>query len=101
MTIQSAIEKVEKNYAHQPEFIQAVKEVALTIDKVYADNPKFEEYRVFERLCEPDRIIGFRVNWENDKGEVEVKFNEAGIYLITTTYPEAGNDNTKPPVAQS
>lgn len=72
MTIQSAIEKVEKNYAHQPEFIQAVKEVALTIDKVYADNPKFEEYRVFERLCEPDRIIGFRVNWENDKGEVEV-----------------------------
>ena len=37
----------------------------------------------------------------NTKGEVEVKFNEAGIYLITTTYPEAGNDNTKPPVAQS
>ena len=37
----------------------------------------------------------------NTKGEVEVKFNEPGIYLITATYPEAGNDNTKPPVAQS
>ena len=37
----------------------------------------------------------------NAKGEVEVKFNEPGIYLITATYPEAGNDNTKPPVAQS
>lgn len=72
MTIQSAIEKVEQNYAHQPEFIQAVKEVALTIDKVYADNPKFDEYRVFERLCEPDRIIAFRVNWENDNGEVQI-----------------------------
>lgn len=42
MTIQSAIAQVEQNYAHQPEFIQAVKEVALTIEKVYADNPKFE-----------------------------------------------------------
>ena len=72
MTIQSAIAKVEQNYAHQPEFIQAVKEVAMTIEKVYADNPKYEALQVFERLCEPDRIISFRVNWENDKGEVQV-----------------------------
>lgn len=72
MTIKTAIEKVEKNYAHQPEFIQAVKEVAMTIEQVYADNPKFEALQVFERLCEPDRIISFRVNWENDKGEVQV-----------------------------
>ena len=72
MTIKSAIAKVEQNYAHQPEFIQAVKEVAMTIEQVYADHPKFEEYKVFERLCEPDRIISFRVNWENDKGEIQV-----------------------------
>ena len=72
MSIQSAVEQVQKNYAHQPEFIQAVQEVAMTIEKVYADNPKFAEFKVFERLCEPDRIISFRVNWENDKGEVEV-----------------------------
>lgn len=72
MTIQQAIEKVQKNYAHQPEFIQAVQEVAMTIEKVYADNPKYEALKVFERLCEPDRIISFRVNWENDKGEVQV-----------------------------
>ena len=72
MTIKSAIAKVEQNYAHQPEFIQAVKEVAMTIEQAYADHPKFEEYKVFERLCEPDRIISFRVNWENDKGEIQV-----------------------------
>lgn len=72
MTIQSVVEKVEKQYAHQPEFTQAVKEVALTIGQVYADNPKFEEFKVFERLCEPDRVIAFRVNWENDKGEVQI-----------------------------
>ena len=72
MSIQSAVEQVKKNYAHQPEFIQAVQEVAMTIEQVYADNPKYAELKVFERLCEPDRIISFRVNWENDKGEVQV-----------------------------
>ncbi len=72
MTIESAVAKIEQHYAHQPEFIQAVKEVAMTIERVYADNPKYEALQVFERLCEPDRIISFRVNWENDKGEVQV-----------------------------
>ena len=72
MTIQAAVEHVQKHYAHQLEFIQAVKEVAMTIEQVYADNPKYEELKVFERLCEPDRVISFRVNWENDKGEVQV-----------------------------
>lgn len=72
MTIKAAIEKVEKNYSHQPEFIQAVKEVAMTIEQVYADHPKYEALQVFERLCEPDRIISFRVTWENDQGEVQV-----------------------------
>ena len=72
MTIQQAIERVQKNYAHQPEFIQAVQEVAMSVEKVYADNPKYESLKVFERLCEPDRIINFRVNWENDQGEVQV-----------------------------
>ncbi|WP_294033157.1 NADP-specific glutamate dehydrogenase [uncultured Moraxella sp.] len=72
MSIQSAVETVKKNYAHQPEFIQAVQEVAMTVEQVYADNPQYDALKVFERLCEPDRIISFRVNWENDKGEVQV-----------------------------
>ena len=72
MTIQQAIQKVQKNYAHQPEFIQAVQEVAMSVEKVYSDNPKYESLKVFERLCEPDRIISFRVNWEDDQGDVQV-----------------------------
>lgn len=72
MTIQQVIERVQKNYAHQPEFIQAVQEVAMSVEKVYADNPKYESLKVFERLCEPDRIINFRVNWEDDQGDVQV-----------------------------
>lgn len=72
MSISQAIEKVEANYAHQPEFIQAVKEVAITIKPLYDAHPEYETLKVFERLVEPDRIFNFRVNWENDKGEVQV-----------------------------
>lgn len=72
MSIKEAVARVEKLYAHQPEFIQAVQEVAITIEKAYADNPKFEALKVFERLTEPDRIFTFRVNWEDDEGNVQV-----------------------------
>ncbi|WP_201585948.1 NADP-specific glutamate dehydrogenase [Psychrobacter jeotgali] len=72
MSISQAIEKVEARYAHQPEFIQAVKEVALTIAPLYDAHPEYETFKIFERLIEPDRVIGFRINWENDKGEVQV-----------------------------
>lgn len=72
MSIKEAVARVEKLYAHQPEFIQAVKEVAMTIETAYADNPKFEEFKVFERLTEPDRIFTFRVNWEDDQGNVQI-----------------------------
>lgn len=72
MSIRQAIEKVEANYAHQPEFIQAVKEVAITIKPLYDAHPEYETLKIFERLTEPDRIFNFRINWENDKGEIQV-----------------------------
>ena len=72
MSISQAIKKVEARYAHQPEFIQAVKEVAITIAPLYDTHPEYDTFQVFERLVEPDRVIAFRINWENDKGEVQV-----------------------------
>ena len=72
MSISQAIKKVETRYAHQPEFVQAVKEVALTIAPLYDAHPEYEKNKIFERLVEPDRILAFRINWENDKGEVQV-----------------------------
>ena len=72
MSISQAIEKVEARYAHQPEFVQAVKEVAITIAPLYDAHPEYDTFKIFERLVEPDRIIAFRINWENDQGEVQV-----------------------------
>ena len=72
MSISQAIEKIETRYAHQPEFVQAVKEVAITIAPLYDAHPEYDTFKIFERLVEPDRIICFRINWENDKGEIQV-----------------------------
>ena len=72
MSISQAIQNIEARYTHQPEFVQAVKEVALTIAPLYEAHPEYEKFKIFERLVEPDRVIGFRINWENDKGEVQV-----------------------------
>ena len=62
---------VAKNPA-EPEFHQAVEEVAETILPFLNENPKYRAAKVFERMIEPERIIIFRVPWIDDKGEVQV-----------------------------
>jgi glutamate dehydrogenase (NADP+) len=54
------------------EFLQAVEEVASTILPYIADKPKYQKACVLERMCEPDRMITFRVAWEDDNGHVRV-----------------------------
>ncbi|MFT6724465.1 MAG: glutamate dehydrogenase (NADP+), partial [Arenicella sp.] len=54
------------------EFQQAVEEVAATIIPYIHDKPKYKQARILERMCEPDRLISFRVAWEDDEGSVRV-----------------------------
>lgn len=56
----------------QLEFHQAVQEVAEDLIPFILENPKYENARVLERLTEPDRLITFRVCWEDDEGNVRV-----------------------------
>ena len=57
---------------NEPEFIQAVQEVAETVIPFIADHPKYAEYRILERMVEPERTIMFRVPWTDDSGQVQV-----------------------------
>jgi glutamate dehydrogenase/leucine dehydrogenase len=56
----------------EPEFYQAVQEVAETIFPFLEENPKYKAAKVFERMTEPERIIVFRIPWIDDKGEVQI-----------------------------
>ncbi len=54
------------------EFHQAVQEVAMDVLPYIADKPRYQDLRILERLTEPDRIVTFRVCWEDDSGNVRV-----------------------------
>ena len=61
-----------KRNANEPEFLQAVQEVAETVIPFIEKNPKYADARVLERMIEPERTIIFRVPWSDDEGNVQV-----------------------------
>ncbi|MDD2994446.1 MAG: Glu/Leu/Phe/Val dehydrogenase dimerization domain-containing protein, partial [Pygmaiobacter sp.] len=56
----------------QPEFLQAVTEVLESLQTVVDARPELEQWAVLERMCEPERMIQFRVAWVDDAGRVQV-----------------------------
>jgi glutamate dehydrogenase/leucine dehydrogenase len=62
---------IAKNPA-EPEFHQAVHEVAESIIPFIEENPKYKAAKILERIAEPERVVLFRVPWVDDKGEVQI-----------------------------
>ena len=83
MKTEQIMQALEAKHPGEAEFLQAVREVLLSIEDVYNEHPEFERAKLIERLVEPDRILTFRVPWVDDQGEVHVnlgyrvKFNNA------------------------
>lgn len=67
------MEGVKKRNVGQPEFIQAVQEVAQDIYEFIADKQEYHKYQILRRIAEPDRIISFRVCWEDDNNNIRVQ----------------------------
>lgn len=70
--IDAFMEKMRANGEHEVEFLQAVEEVAETVIPFIAENPKYEQHNILERIVEPERTIIFRVPWIDDKGRPQV-----------------------------
>jgi glutamate dehydrogenase (NADP+) len=66
------MEGVEARNPGELEFHQAVHEVAMDIIPYIADKPDYKDLRILERMTEPDRVVSFRVVWEDDEGELRV-----------------------------
>lgn len=77
------MEGVNKRNPGEPEFVQAVYEVASTIFPYIADKPIYHEMQILERMAEPERVVSFRVPWTDDDGNIRtnrgwrVQFNSA------------------------
>ena len=99
--LSEVLSKVEAKNAHEPEFLQAVKEVLTSIEPVILKHE--EEYRksaLLERLLEPERIISFRVPWIDDKGQIQVN-RGFRVQFNGTLGPYKGGLRFHPSVNQS
>ena len=72
MKTELIMQALEAKHPGESEFLQAVREVLLSIEDIYNEHPEFERAKIIERMVEPDRIITFRVPWVDDRGEVHV-----------------------------
>jgi glutamate dehydrogenase (NADP+) len=66
------LDYVIKRNPNEPEFVQAVEEVILSLAPVIEKNPDYARLKILERMVEPERMISFRVTWLDDKGEAQV-----------------------------
>ncbi|MBQ6877448.1 MAG: NADP-specific glutamate dehydrogenase [Oscillospiraceae bacterium] len=64
--------EIEKRSAGEKEFLQAVKEVFVSLEPVVEQNPNIEKWGIMERIAEPERFIQFKVAWVDDSGKVQV-----------------------------
>ena len=72
MEIDKIMQDLEKKHPGELEFLQAVREVLLSVKDIYNQHPEFEKAKIIERIVEPERVIMFRVPWVDDLGEVHV-----------------------------
>ena len=70
--IEAFMQRVSAKNSHEPEFLQAVQEVAEAVIPFIEANPKYRKARILDRIVEPERTIMFRVPWLDDEGNVQV-----------------------------
>lgn len=70
--INKLIAQVKAKNPAEPEFHQAVQEVAESLDSVLEMHPEYKHAKILERMIEPERVILFRVPWVDDRGEIQI-----------------------------
>lgn len=70
--IENVIKTVERRDSAKPEYIQCVKEVFRSLEKVIEEHPEYVEDDLLTRMAEPDRLITFRVAWVDDAGKTQI-----------------------------
>ena len=70
--IDEVLAEVIRRNPNEPEYIQATNDVLNSLRPVIDAEPKYQSKALLERMCEPERVVMFRVPWVDDKGEVHV-----------------------------
>jgi len=98
--LEQFMEGVIRRNPSEPEFQQAVHEVAMDIIPYIADKPIYRDLKILERMTEPDRIVSFRIVWQDDEGQIRVNRGYR-IQQNNTIGPYKGGLRFHPTVNQS
>ncbi|MFL2771145.1 MAG: NADP-specific glutamate dehydrogenase [Rhodospirillaceae bacterium] len=98
--LEQFMEGVVRRNPGEPEFQQAVHEVAMDIIPYIADKPIYRDLKILERMTEPDRIVSFRIVWQDDEGQIRVNRGYR-IQQNNTIGPYKGGLRFHPTVNQS
>ena len=71
-SVKDFLDSVSKRNSNEPEFMQAVREVAEAVIPFIEENKKYQNAKLLERMVEPERVIMFRVPWTDDNGEIQI-----------------------------
>ena len=70
--IEKILKRVEERDGDKSEFLQCVREVYSSLEKVVEAHPEYEKYDILGRMAEPDRTVRFRIAWVDDNGNTQV-----------------------------
>ena len=70
--VDGVFEQLKQQNSHQAEFLQAAEEIFLSLVPVFTQHPEYIKANILSRIVEPDRIISFRVAWQDDNNQVQV-----------------------------
>ena len=70
--ISDFLSEIDSRNSHEPEFMQAVREVSDDLIPYIISQDIYRGKNVLMRMCEPERVVMFRVNWVDDSGEIRV-----------------------------
>jgi glutamate dehydrogenase (NADP+) len=70
--VEQVLKSVKRRNGNEPEFLQAVEEVLESVTPVVERNKAYQDAAILERITEPERVIMFRVPWQDDKGKIQV-----------------------------
>ena len=72
MEVEKIMQALEQKHPGESEYLQAVREVLISVKDVYNQHSEFEKAKIIERIVEPERVYTFRVPWVDDNGNVQV-----------------------------
>jgi glutamate dehydrogenase (NADP+) len=97
--VTEVLEGLKKKYPWETLFIQAATEILNSLAPVVEADPKYRKHKILERLVEPERIVSFRVCWQDDKGEYQIN-NGWRVQFNSAIGPYKGGIRFHPTVTQ-